>query len=211
MTATFFLELGLNTPSARKIKRIADEVGAFLDGDFTLSSGQKTNHYFDGKKITLSSEGAYWVGKAIFDIMRENNIETVGGLTMGADPIVSAVAVIGYLEGRPISSFIVRDNAKEHGTKKRIEGNLKKGDRVAIVDDVITGGGSVLKAIEAVEAEDCEVVKVIVIVDRHEGGSDRLKEKGYDVSSILHLSPSGEVTVEASQTSIGTARSGLLR
>ncbi len=130
---------------------------------------------------------------------------------MGADPIVSAVAVVGHLEGRPIHSFIVRDNAKKHGTKKSIEGHLKKGDRVAIVDDVITTGNSIIKAIEAVQAEGCEVGQVIAIVDRHEGGSDMLKEKGFNVSSILHLSSSGEVTVDELPASIGATRSGLLR
>jgi len=86
----------------------------------------------------------------------------------------------------------VREETKEHGTKRKIEGHLKEGSRVALVDDVITTGGSLLRAIEAVEMAKCKVVKVVVLVDRHEGGSDRLKEEGYDFTAILHLYPSGK-------------------
>lgn len=183
------LELGLNTESAKKILEIAYEVGAFLRGEFTLTSGKKSNYYFDGKKLTLSPEGAYWVGKTVFDELTKIGVDAVGGVATGAYPIVTAVALVSHLEGKPIPSFIVREEPKEHGTKRQIEGHLKEGSRVAIVDDVITTGGSVLRAIEAVEAVNCKVVKVIVLVDRHEGGSDRLKEEGYDFTAVLHLWP----------------------
>lgn len=184
-----YLELGLNTESAKKILEIAYEVGAFLRGEFTLTSGKKSNYYFDGKKLTLSSEGAYWVGKAVFDELTKIGVDAVGGVATGAYPIVTAVALVSHLEGKPIPSFIIREEPKEHGTKRQIEGHLKEGSRVAIVDDVITTGGSVLRAIEAVEAVNCKVVKVIVLVDRHEGGSDKLKKEGYDFTTILHLWP----------------------
>ncbi len=210
MVTSSILELGLNTESAEKIREIANEVGAFLQGDFTLSSGRKSGHYFDGKKVTLSPEGAYWVGKAIFDELKEIDVDAIGGLAIGADPIVSAVALVSHLEGKPIPSFIVRDERKEHGTKRKIEGHLQEGYRVVIVDDVITTGGSVIKAIEAAEEAGCEVVKVIVIVDRHEGGSDKLKDKGYDFTSILHLWPSGEVTVVESSAVAGEIKARLL-
>ncbi len=187
-----YLELGVNTESAKRIREIASEVGALLQGEFTLASGKKSDYYFDGKKLTLSPEGAYWVGKAMFDELTEIDVDAIGGLAIGADPIVTAVALISHLEGKPIPAFIVRDVAKEHGTKRKIEGHLKPGSRVAIVEDVITTGGSVSKAIEAVEAVNCKVVKVIVLVDRHEGGSDKLKKKGYNFTAILHLLPSGE-------------------
>jgi orotate phosphoribosyltransferase len=210
MVTSSILELGLNTESAKKIREIADEVGAFLRGDFTLSSGRKSGHYFDGKKVTLSPEGAYWVGKAIFDELKEIEVDAIGGLAIGADPIVSAVALVSHLEGKPIPSFIVRDERKEHGTKRKIEGHLQEGCRVAIVDDVITTGGSVSKAIEAVEAVNCKVVKVIVLVDRHEGGSDTLKDKGYDFTSILHLWPSGKVTIDEPSTITGEIKARVL-
>lgn len=205
------LELGLKTESAKRVWEIAKKVGAFLEGDFTLSSGRKSSYYFDGKKITLSSEGAYWVGKAIFDELAKIGVDAIGGLTIGADPIATAVSIVSYLEGKPIDAFIVRDVQKEHGTKRKIEGHLKEGSRVAIVDDVITTGGSVQKAIEAVEMANCKVVKVIVIVDRHEGGSDELKSEGYDFSAILRLSPSGKVGIDEASAITGTTEPRALR
>ena len=186
------LELGLNTEGARRIREIASEVGAFLRGEFTLTSGKKSNYYFDGKKVTLSPEGAYQVGKVIFDQLVGVGIDAVGGVPVGAYPMVAAVALVSHLEGEPIPAFMVREETKEHGTKRKIEGHLKEGSRVALVDDVITTGGSLLSAIEAVEMAKCKVVKVVALVDRHEGGSDRLKEEGYDFTAILHLYPSGK-------------------
>lgn len=181
------LELGVNTEGAKRILAIANKVGALLKGEFTLTSGKKSTFYFDAKKLTLSPEGAYHIGKAIFDQLAESGVDAVGGVATGAYPIVAAVAVVSYLEGKPLPSFIVREVTKEHGTKRQIEGHLKEGSRVAIVDDVLTTGGSVLKAIEAVEAKKCQVVRVIVLVDRHEGGGDRLKKAGYDCAALLSL------------------------
>ena len=166
---------------------------AILHGDFTLSSGLKSSYYFDGRLVTLWPEGAYLIGKKVFDILKGAGVEAVGGMTMGADPMVSAVAVVSHLEGKPIPAFIVRAESKGHGTQKRIEGPLKKGSRVAILDDVITTGGSVLRAIEAVEAEGCRVVKVVVLLDRHQGGSDGIKRRGYDFQAILSADAEGDV------------------
>jgi orotate phosphoribosyltransferase len=112
---------------------------------------------------------------------------------MGADPMVAAVAVASHLEGKPMPAFIVRAEVKGHGTQKRIEGPLKKGSKVAIVDDVVTTGGSVRRAIEAVEAEGCKVVKVVVLLDRHQGGSYEIKKKGYDFQAILSADAAGRV------------------
>ena len=183
------LELGLNNENTRRIREIASEVGAFLRGEFTLTSGKKSNYYFDGKKVTLSPEGAYQVGKAIFDQLAGAGIDAIGGVPVGAYPMVAAAALVSHLEGQPIPAFIVREETKEHGTKRKIEGHLKEGSRVAIIDDVVTTGGSLLKVIKAVEAANCKVVRVIVLVDRHEGGSDRLKEEGYDFAALLSISP----------------------
>ena len=181
------LELGLDTESARRIREIAHEVGAFLTGEFTLTSGKKSNYYIDGKKITLSPEGAYQVGKAIFDELAEIGVDAVGGVATGGYPMVTAVAVISHLEGRPLPTFMVREVTKEHGTMRKIEGHLREGSRVAILEDVLTTGGSVSKVIEAVEAAQCTVVKVIVLVDRREGGSDKLRNQGYDFTALLQV------------------------
>jgi orotate phosphoribosyltransferase len=134
------------------------------------------------------------VAKKVFQLVA-GRVDAIGGLTLGADPIVAAVAVISHLEGQPIPAFIVRAEFKKHGTQKKIEGHLPKGGRVAIIEDVITTGGSVFKAIEAVEAEGCRVVKVIALLDRHQGGSDKLREMGYDFVALLSADPSGEVSL----------------
>lgn len=183
------------TERTKRILELAHETGALLHGEFTLTSGKKSNHYFEGKKLTLHPEGSYLLGKEVLERLADLEVDAIGGLVMGAFPMITAVALVSHLEGRPLPSFIVREAPKEHGTRRQIEGHFKEGSRVAIVDDVITTGGSVRKAIEAVEAAKCKVVKVIVIVDRHEGGSDELKNKGYDFSAIIDLWPSGEVGI----------------
>ena len=181
------LELGRDTEGVRRIREIAHEVGAFLTGDFTLTSGRKSNYYIDGTRITLTPEGAYLVGKAIFDELAESEVEAVGGVATGAYPMVTAVGLISHLEGRPMPIFIVREIVKGHGTMRRIEGHLREGSRVAILEDVLTTGGSVMKAIEAVAKANCRVVKIIALVDREEGGSERLKKAGYSFTALLRV------------------------
>ena len=203
MATSSTLELGVKTERTERILELAYETGALLYGEFTLSSGKKSDHYFEGKRLTLSPEGAYQIGKAVFEELIQLDVDAVGGLAMGAFPIITAVAVISHQERRPIPSFIVREQPKEHGTRRKIEGHLEEGSRVAIVDDVITTGGSVTKAIEAVEAANCKVVKVIVIVDRHEGGSDYLKDQGYDLTALIDLWPTGEASVSGSSATAG--------
>jgi len=166
---------------------------AILRGEFTLSSGIKTSYYFDGRKVTLWPEGAYLIGRRVLDIIAGAGAEAVGGMTMGADPIAAAVAVVSHLEGKPVPAFIVRAETKGHGTQRRVEGPLPKGARVAVVDDVVTTGGSVLRAIEAVEAEGCSVVKVVVLLDRQQGGADEIRRRGYDFTALLTADASGDV------------------
>ena len=210
MVVSYSLEPGVDKERTRRILEVARETGALLHGEFTLTSGRKSNHYFEGKKLTLHPEGAYLVGKEIFDRLSGIDVDAIGGLVMGAFPIITAVALVSHLEGRPIPSFIVRDKPKEHGTQRQIEGHLKEGSRVAIVDDVITTGGSVIKAIDAVKAVNCKVAKVIVIVDRHEGGSDALKSEGYDFEAMIDLWPSGEVGISAPSDTQGEVKQGIL-
>jgi orotate phosphoribosyltransferase len=164
-------------------------------GDFILSSGLKSSYYVDGRMSTLWPEGAYLVGKAIFEVLKDIPLEAVGGLTLGADPIVTAVALVSHLEGKPIPAFIVREGLKKHGTQKQIEGNLQRNSKVAIVDDVITTGASISKAIEAVEKKGCQVIKIVALLDRHQGGSEKLKRRGYDFSAILDADAEGVVTI----------------
>lgn len=149
---------------------------SLMFGDFTLASGKKSTFYFDSKKTTLLAEGAFLTARAVLDLVRREGIraDAIGGLTLGADPIVCPVAALSHAEGPALRAFIVRKEAKDHGTGRRIEGNLEPGSRVIIVDDVVTTAGSTLKAIEAAEEAGHTVVAVICIVDREEGGAEKL-------------------------------------
>jgi orotate phosphoribosyltransferase len=168
---------------------------SFKYGDFTLSSGLKSPYYFDGRLTTLWPEGSYLVGKRVFDVVKDAGIDAIGGPTIGADPIVATVALVSHLEGKLIPAFIVRKETKGHGTQRLIEGHLPTGGTVAIVDDVITTGGSIFRAIEAVEVEGCRVGKVIVLLDRNQGGADELRRRGYDFVSLLSADAEGNVSI----------------
>ncbi len=149
---------------------------SLMFGDFTLASGRKSKYYFDSKRTTLLPEGAYLTAREILRVLREKEVraEAIGGLTLGADPIVCPVAALSFVEGPPLRAFIVRKEAKEHGTGRRIEGVVPRGARVVVVDDVVTTAGSTLKAIEAAEEAGLDVVAVVCIVDREEGGTEKL-------------------------------------
>lgn len=149
-------------------------------GDFTLASGKKSSYYLDCRMTTLNPRGAVLIGRLILARLREHGIQAdaIGGLTMGADPIVSAVAVVSSLEGTPLPAFIVRREAKGHGTQRSIEGyDGKPGSRVIIVDDVCTTAGSLLIAAEKAEAAGYQVVAAFCVVDREEGGTELVRKK----------------------------------
>ncbi len=154
-------------------------------GDFILSSGKKSNYYIDGKYITLDPEGAYLVGRIFLNTYMDVDIDAVGGLTLGADPIVGSIVALSFNLSKPLRGFIVRKEEKPHGSRRFIEGPLYEGDRVVIVEDVITTGASSLKAISAAEGEGAIVKGVFCIVDREEGGRSFLEEKGYRVNAIF--------------------------
>jgi len=141
---------------------------------FQLASGRKSNIYIDCKKTTKNARGAYLIGHIIFDRIQHINIDAIGGLTMGADPIADAVAFTSVLYGRPINAFSVRKKVKEHGMRRLVEGDVKKGDRVIIVDDVVTTGGSTIEAIEGARMWGLEVISALALVDREEGGRENI-------------------------------------
>ncbi|MCU0666832.1 MAG: orotate phosphoribosyltransferase [Candidatus Omnitrophica bacterium] len=161
---------------------------AFKTGNFVLSSGKTSTYYLDGRVITLTPEGAYLVASIIMELIHDQNIDAVGGPTLGADPIVGALACFSYIKDHPIKTFIVRKAAKEHGAKRQIEGPaLKKGARVIVVDDVATTGKAVIEAKEALDKEGIEIVKAVVIVDRNEGAVENLKQAGIKLESIFTI------------------------
>ena len=181
--------------TVERLLELAERRGALKYGDFTLSSGQKSTYYFDGRLLSLDPEGAHLIAQALLPLLRRASAQAVGGPTMAAVPIVTAVALTSYLEGEgtPIAAFAVRRDAKSHGTQQQLEGPLIPGSRVAIVDDACTTGGSLLDAIGAAEAAGCEVALVAVILDRHQGGSDELRRRGYEFVALLEASPEGQV------------------
>jgi orotate phosphoribosyltransferase len=152
---------------------------------FTLASGRQSNYYFNCKPTTLDPEGMNLIGGVIFDMVKDSSITAAGGLTLGADPIANALSVISYQKGKPIKSFIVRKDVKDHGTKSAIEGNVKAGDRVLIIDDVITTGGSTITAIEQVRKAGLIVDGVITLIDREEGGRENIQKHVENIRSIL--------------------------
>lgn len=197
MNSSSILRLEMITESAEKVREIAFQVNAIIEGDFILASGKESHYYFEGKRIMSSPDGAYWVGRTIFEQVSKLGIDAIGGLATGAYPVATAVSLVSHLEERPIPWFVVRQ-PKSHGTRRRIEGHFTPGSKVVIIDDVITTGGSILEAIEAVEMEGCEVLKVISILDRGEGGSNHLRKKGYNVESIMYLDvQTGDISLTA--------------
>jgi orotate phosphoribosyltransferase len=161
--------------SKEELLRLLKQQAAFKFGDFTLSSGKKSDFYVDCRKITLHPRGAKLIGRIVLEKIAGLKIDAVGGLTLGADPIIGAVITLGDLPG-----FIVRKKAKEHGTKQRIEGMIEPGWNVLIVEDVATTGGSALEAVQAAEAAGAKVVKVISVVDREEGAAAALQAYSFD-------------------------------
>ncbi len=162
---------------------------SYRKGEFTLTSGKKSDFYIDGKQTTLHPEGAWLCGKLILEEIRKSgeNIAAVGGMTLGADPLVTAVSVVSHTEKTPLPAFIIRKKAKGHGTGQYLEGlkNIPAGSRVALLEDVVTTGGTLITAIERVEAAGLEVAMIITVVDRQEGGAENLNRAGYPLRAIL--------------------------
>lgn len=150
-----------------------------LEQPIQLASGKMSTDYFDGKQITMIADRAVLFARAVLEMVDLDNLDAVGGLTIGADPIASAISIMAYLDkGKNLPAFIVRKEPKKHGLQKSMEGAfLKAGQTVLIVDDVITSGGSTIKAIEAVEAIGVKVGHIICLVDRQEGGGEKLAQK----------------------------------
>lgn len=165
---------------------------ALKKGKFVLSSGKNSNYYLDGRIITMTPEGAYLVASIILDWLKGEDIQAVGGPTLGADPIVGAVAALSHIRNKPVKTFIVRKQAKEHGTQRQIEGPaLKKNDRILLVDDVATTGKSLIEAKKALDKIGAVVVKSMVIVDRNEGARENLAREGVRLESIFEISDFG--------------------
>ncbi|HMK60017.1 MAG TPA: orotate phosphoribosyltransferase [Dissulfurispiraceae bacterium] len=154
---------------------------------FKLVSGRMSNYYVNCKTVTLHPEGLYLIGNIIFDMIQALPVKAVGGLTLGADPIADAIAYTSHVKGKPIEAFVVRKNAKSHGTMQWIEGNVKPGDGVVIVDDVITTGKSTIEAINRAREAGLVIVKVVALVDRQEGGYEAVAAALQDIKADYRI------------------------
>lgn len=162
---------------------------ALKKGKFVLSSGKISNYYLDARLITLSPEGAYLVAGIILEMIKNNKIDAVGGPTLGADPIVGALACLSYIQRTAIRTFIVRKSPKGHGMQRQIEGPaLKKKSRVVLVDDVATTGQALIESKKALDKIGIKAIKAIVIVDRGEGAKVNLAREGLKLESIFSRS-----------------------
>ncbi|MBI4667478.1 MAG: orotate phosphoribosyltransferase [Nitrospinae bacterium] len=151
---------------------------AYRKGDFTLSSGLKSDYYIDMKEVTLDPEGSLLVGRVIFETVRGWGANAVGGMELGSVPISTAVSLVSAMEGAPLFNIIVRKEPKGHGTGRKIEGKIAAGTNVVVVEDVVSTGGSSLKAIDVILEAGARIAGVVSIVDRNMGGVEAFKAKG---------------------------------
>lgn len=176
-------------PTDERLIALLAEKSVLL-GEFTLASGRRSDFYIDARLSTMSPEGLRLIGESGRDALAGSgwNVDAVGGLTMGADPIAYAIAYASADSGRPLRAFAVRKEPKLHGTGKRVEGPFRKGDIVAVIEDVITSGGSALSAIDAVQEEGGTVAGVLALLDREEGGVERIAARGVRVIALTSAS-----------------------
>ena len=175
-------------------------------GRFTLASGRESSHYVDARLTTMSPEGLAVIGPLALSAIRDHrwSVDAVGGLTLGADPIAYATALASVTSPPLVRAFTVRKEAKQHGTGRLIEGPMREGDRVVVIEDVITTGGSALRAAEAVQRAGAVISGILALVDREEGGRAVLEGQGFQViclatlSELLALPPAGDAPAHAS-------------
>ena len=159
---------------------------SFKQKKVVLSSGKTSNFYFDGRISSLMNTGAYFIAEIILDMIKNDNIDAIGGLTLGADPIIGATVALSFKKKHPINGFIVRKGEKKHGMKRKIEGpKLKKSSRIVIVDDVVTTGSSTIQAIQAIKKIGCKIIRVISIVDRCDGAKENIGKHNCKLESIF--------------------------
>jgi len=185
----------MNTQDPAELKKNLFDLlnkDALRRGKFVLSSGKESNYYLDGRVITLTPEGAFLVANIILDMVKDELPDAIGGPTLGADPMVGAIAALSYIRKMTLKTFIVRKEAKAHGMGKQIEGPaLDKSDRVVLVDDVATTGKAIVEAKLALDKLGVKAQKAIVIVDRNQGASENLAGVGLKLESIFKITDFG--------------------
>ena len=160
---------------------------AYKEGEFVLSSGQSSSYYINGKLATLHAQGGQLVGQVLLPMIG-HDVVAVAGLTLGADPIVSAVNVVAAYEGRSLTGLIVRKKAKDHGTKAYIEGpSLPPGSPIVVLEDVVTTGKSAMQAVERLRDAGYQVTQIITLVDRQQGGAEFYREQGLEFAAVFSI------------------------
>jgi orotate phosphoribosyltransferase len=168
--------------SRERLKHLFRE-RALQFGDFTLASGKKSAYYVNSKRVLFHAEAITLLGELLYEATADLDFQAIGGLESGAIPMAAAALTAFHRHGRSLDGFYVRKRAKEHGSKERVEGQVTAGDKVVVIDDVLTTGGSVVQAIEAVEAKGATVVRVVCICDRLQGAREALA--GYDFRPLF--------------------------
>jgi len=162
---------------------------AFFKKRIVLSSGKVSNYYIDVRRVSLSPQGIYLISHLIFNLIKDDPLEAIGGPTIGADPIVSGVCIFAHCNNKKLKGFLIRKSPKKHGRQKLIEGQeIRPGMRVVVVDDVATSGGSLIKAIEVLRKAKAKPVKAVVVVDREEGAAKDLARLGCPLVSLFRKS-----------------------
>jgi orotate phosphoribosyltransferase len=161
---------------------------AFSQGKFILSSGKESNFYLDARLVTLSAPGAYLTARVILNMIKDDQLDAIGGPTLGADPMVGAVASLSYQDGCPINTFIIRKQPKAHGKQQQVEGPLlKEGGSVVIIDDVATTGKAFVESIEVLQKMNINIKKAICVIDRGEGAREALAKYNVPLQSIFTI------------------------
>jgi orotate phosphoribosyltransferase len=182
------MQLDLESPGeARARLRIVIREQSLRFGDFVLASGARSRYYLDLRRTTTHPEGAVLTASLLLTKIRALRLDAVGGPTLGADPILGAIAVMSHLQGSPVPVFIVRKDAKDHGARRLIEGHLEPRWRVAVLDDVVTRGGSILRAVDAAREAGAEIDHAFCVVDREDGGREALAERGVVLDPIFRV------------------------
>ena len=159
---------------------------AFFKEKIILSSGKESDYYIDARRVTLSSQGAYLCGRIILELLKNDSFDAIGGPTLGADPLVGAIAVLSFQAGKPVNTFIIRKTPKVHGKGQQVEGPvLKKGSRVVLMDDVATTGKAFMESIDVLSSMGIKVEKAVCIVDRQEGAKEAVAKKKCELISIF--------------------------
>jgi orotate phosphoribosyltransferase len=175
----------LSKEKARLLSIIKERSFLTKGGPFRLASGAMSDYYLDMKPTMFSPEGLSLIAEIVFSLLRDDeSVEAIGGLELGAVPMISAVCMRSHGE-RPVDGFVVRKEKKGHGTDRKIDGNFRPGSNVVLFDDVTTRGGSVMQAVHAVRAQGATVRKVIAVVDRLEGATENLKQEGIELVAVF--------------------------